>query len=73
MQLPMSLMKDGASAIIENLALSRDIMLKMFDLGIRPGVQFRVLLSNSDFVIKLGQTKIAIDRALCRKIIVSIA
>lgn len=73
MLIPMSLLESGASAIVESLSFSRDMLQRLLELGIKPGVRFNVVLKNSDFIIKLDETRIAIDKVLCNNIIVSLA
>ena len=70
--IPMSLLETGASAIIENLSINNNLLYKLFNLGIKPGVQFSVLIKNKDFVIKVNEAKIAIDKTLCKNIMVSV-
>ncbi|WHQ46399.1 MAG: ferrous iron transport protein A [Candidatus Midichloria sp.] len=73
MLLPMSLLESGASAIVESLSFSKDTLQRLFELGIKPGVRFDVVLKNNGLIIKLDETRIAIDKALCNNIIVSLA
>ncbi|CAK6538058.1 MAG: Fe2+ transport protein FeoA [Candidatus Midichloria mitochondrii] len=73
MLIPMSLLESGASAVVESLSFSRDMLQRLLELGIKPGVRFNVVLKNSDFIIKLDENRIAIDKVLCNNIIVSLA
>ena len=70
--IPMSLLEIGTSAIIESLSLSKGLIHRLIDLGIKPGTRFSVLIKNKDLVIKINEAKIAIDKTLCQNIIVSV-
>jgi len=72
MSLPMSLLERGAYAIVKDMRFKSDIIQQLFNFGIKPGVKFKVILKSTDFIIRLGQAKVGIDKALCSNIIVSI-
>lgn len=70
--IPMSLLSNNADAIVRSFfSLDMSTVRKLFDLGIRPNVQIKVIVSkNNDLVVRVGGTKFAIESEFGKRIIV---